>query len=113
MSPNTKNRIHSQFGNLKCIKALDPKPVVTMSPVEADARNITNGDKVRVYNNRGEIFITAKLDYSIRPGNVVIVNGYWNSEGGSPNLLSKGRETDMGHGTAFHDNMVEVEKVRK
>ncbi len=112
MSPNTKNRIHSQFGNLTCIKALDPKPVVVMSPVEANSRNIANGDKVRVYNNRGEIFITAKLDYSIRPGNVVIVNGYWNSEGGSPNLLSKGRETDMGHGTAFHDNMVELEKVK-
>ncbi|MEN8126010.1 MAG: molybdopterin-dependent oxidoreductase [Bacteroidota bacterium] len=111
MSPNTKNRIHSQFGNLKCIKALDPYPVVTMSPQDAVKRNIANNEKVRVYNNRGEIFIVVKYDYSIRPGNVVIVNGYWNSEGGSPNLLSKGRETDMGHGTAFHDSMVEVEKI--
>jgi anaerobic selenocysteine-containing dehydrogenase len=58
------------------------------------------------------MFIKAKFDYSIRPGNVVIVNGYWNAEGGSPNLLSKGRETDMGHGSAFHDNMVEIEPVK-
>lgn len=111
MSPNTKNRIHSQFGNLKCIKVLDPYPVVTMSPKDAVKRNISNNEKVRVFNNRGEIFIVVKFDYSIRPGNVVIVNGYWNSEGGSPNLLSKGRETDMGHGTAFHDSMVEVGKM--
>jgi len=110
MSPNTKNRIHSQFGNLVCIKALDPIPIVTMSPIDTESQKITNGDKVRVFNNRGEVFITVKLDYSIRPGNVVIVNGCWNSEGGSPNLLSKGRETDMGHGTAFHNNMVEVGK---
>ena len=111
MSPNTKNRIHSQFGNLQCIKALDPYPVVVISPQDAKPRDIKEGDKVRVYNNRGELFIKAKFDYSIRPGNVVIVNGYWNTEGGTPNLLSKGRETDMGHGTAFHDNMVEIEKV--
>ncbi len=111
MSPNTKNRIHSQFGNLQCIKALDPYPVVVISPQDAKPRDIKEDEKVRVYNNRGELFIKAKFDYSIRPGNVVIVNGYWNTEGGTPNLLSKGRETDMGHGTAFHDNMVEIEKV--
>ncbi|NQU34767.1 MAG: molybdopterin-dependent oxidoreductase, partial [Bacteroidetes bacterium] len=113
MSPNTKNRIHSQFGNLDCINMLDSHPIVTMSPVDAKIREVEDGEKVRVYNERGEIFIVVKLDFSLRPSNVVIFNGYWNSEGGSPNLLSKGRETDMGHGTAFHDNMVDVEKFNK
>jgi hypothetical protein len=27
------------------------------------------------------------------------------------NFLSLGRETDMGHGAAFHDNLVDVEKL--
>lgn len=111
MSPNTKNRIHSQFGNLECIKVLDPEPILVMSPKDARARGIKQAERVKVWNERGEIFISTQFDHSIRPGNVVMVNGYWNSEGGSPNLLSKGRETDMGHGTAFHDNMVEVEKI--
>lgn len=111
MSPNTKNRIHSQFGNLECIKVLDPKPILWMSPIDARARHVKEGEQVLVFNDRGEVKIKVGFDYSIRPGNVVMVNGYWNSEGGSPNLLSKGRETDMGHGTAFHDNMVEVKKI--
>ncbi len=111
MSPNTKNRIHSQFGNLQCIKILDPFPVLVMSPKDARARGIQEEERVRVFNERGEVFIKVKFDHSLRPGNAVMVNGYWNSEGGSPNLLSKGRETDMGHGTAFHDNMVEVKKI--
>lgn len=111
MSPNTKNRIHSQFGNLECIKVLDPKPILWMSPKDAQVRQVNEGDQVLVFNKRGEVRISIGLDYSIRPGNVVMVNGYWNSEGGSPNRLSKGRETDMGHGTAFHDNMVEVKKI--
>lgn len=111
MSPNTKNRIHSQFGNLECINMLDPVPMVTMSPVDSENRGVEEGEKVRVYNDFGEMSIVLNLDYSIRPGNVVIYNGYWNSEGGSPNLLSNGRETDIGHGAAFHDNMVNVEKI--
>ncbi|MBE0653716.1 MAG: hypothetical protein IH594_07955, partial [Bacteroidales bacterium] len=41
-------------------------------------------------------------------GNVVIYNGYWNSNEGSPNMFTKGMETDMGHGTAFHDTRVDV-----
>lgn len=111
MSPNTKNRIHSQFGNLDCIKVLDPEAVLVMSPKDARARGIKQAARVKVWNERGELIIKTHFDHSLRPGNVVMVNGYWNSEGGSPNLLSKGRETDMGHGTAFHDNRVEVEKI--
>jgi hypothetical protein len=41
---------------------------------------------------------------------VVYYNGWWLQEGGTPNLLSKGRETDMGYGTAFHDCFVQVER---
>ena len=31
--------------------------------------------------------------------------------GGGINLLSAARETDLGHGAAFHDNAVEVERA--
>jgi anaerobic selenocysteine-containing dehydrogenase len=111
MSPNNKNRIHSQFGNLEVIKDLEPTPLMKMNPGDARKRKIGEGEKVRVFNERGELFIQVHFDYSLRPGNVVITNGYWNTEGANPNLLSRGRETDMGHGSAFHDNLVEVEKL--
>ena len=111
LTPNTKNRIHSQFGNLPTIRQLDPIIQVEMSPVDAAARGISNGDRVRVFNDRGSIELAARLDYSLRPGCVSIHNGWWISEGGGVNLLSAARETDMGHGAAFHDNAVEVEAV--
>jgi anaerobic selenocysteine-containing dehydrogenase len=111
MSPNTKNRIHSQFGNLKVIKMLIPEPFVEINPEDAELRRIKEGDKVRVYNDRGEVTVTAQLTYSLRKGCVVIHNGWWGVQGCALNVLSFGRETDMGHGTAFHDNMVEVERA--
>jgi hypothetical protein len=39
---------------------------------------------------------------------VVAFNGFGAEDGGSVNLLSQGRETDLGHGAAFHDNLVDV-----
>jgi anaerobic selenocysteine-containing dehydrogenase len=111
LSPNTKNRIHSQFGNLEIIKQFSDSPYAVLSAKDAIKKGIDEGDKIRIYNDRGEIFTRVKLNFSIKKGCIVYYNGWWNLEGGTPNLLSKGRETDMGYGTAFHDCFVEVEKV--
>ncbi|MBL6963083.1 MAG: molybdopterin-dependent oxidoreductase [Bacteroidetes bacterium] len=111
LTPNTKNRIHSQFGNLKSISQFDEKPFVHINPYDAKERSIKHGDLVKVFNDRGSLEIEARFDFGLRLGCVSIYNGWWLQEGGTPNLLSKGRETDMGHGAAFHDCMVEVEKL--
>ena len=111
LTPNTKNRIHSQFGNLPSIRALDPDTFAEMSPADSAARGIVDGDRVRVFNDRGRVEVTVRLDHSLRPGCIVIHNGWWLSEGGGINQLSAARETDMGHGAAFHDNAVEVERA--
>ena len=107
MTPNTKNRIHSQFGNLKVIKMLDPFPYATISELDAQQKNISQGNKIRVFNDVGSLELKVKTDSGLRPGVVVIYNGYWHQEGACPNSLTKGLETDMGHGTAFHDTRVD------
>jgi anaerobic selenocysteine-containing dehydrogenase len=111
LTPNTKNRIHSQFGNLPTIRGLDPDTVAEISPVDAADRGISDGDRIRIFNDRGTVEIMVRLDNSLRPGCIVVHNGWWLAEGGGINQLSAARETDMGHGAAFHDNAVEVEKL--
>ncbi len=111
LSPNSKNRIHSQFGNLDLIKQFEGNSFVVMHIADASARGLEDGDAVRIFNDRGEVRTTVKIDYSLKKGCVVYYNGWWKSEGGSPNNLSEGRITDMGYGAAFHDNAVEVEKL--
>ncbi|MBI9066776.1 MAG: molybdopterin-dependent oxidoreductase [Salinivirgaceae bacterium] len=111
LSPNTKNRIHSQFGNLDLIKTQADDPFVLISYRDAKNMGLRNGDILRVFNDRGELKIKAKIDASLRPGCVSICNGYWHQEGACPNTLSKGRETDMGYGAAFHDCMVSIGRI--
>jgi anaerobic selenocysteine-containing dehydrogenase len=111
LTPNTKNRIHSQFNNLRMIRQFSEKPNLWIAPADARARGITDGDRVRVFNDRGELRLEAKLDHGLKAGCVCITNGWWISEGGTVNFCSAARETDMGYGAAFHDNRVEVKRL--
>jgi anaerobic selenocysteine-containing dehydrogenase len=111
MTPNTKNRIHSQFNNLQYIQQFSEKPSLQMNPHDARDREISDGDSVRIFNDRGYLVTTVSLDFSIKTGCVSMTNGWWINQGGSVNFLSSGRETDIGYGAAFHDNLVEVERT--
>lgn len=110
LSPNTKNRIHSQFGNLDILKHIDPEPLLEINTLDAIGLGLSDGEYARVYNNRGEIKIKIKSNSGILRGVVSMPNGWWLQEKGGGNMLSIGRETDMGYGTAFHDNRVAIEK---
>jgi len=113
LTPNTGSRIHSQFGNLKIIRDTVDGLALSISPADAHKRNISSGDRLRIFNMNGEIFSLANVSNRVPEGLIVLPNGIWLNEGGGGNNLISGRETDMGFGAAFHDNMVEVEKVYK
>ena len=68
LTPNTKNRIHSQFGNLRMIRQFDDRPRVAIHPDDARARGIRDGARVRVFNARGAIEIEARLDNGLKAG---------------------------------------------
>ncbi len=112
MTPNTKNRIHSQFNNLQLIKNFSPEPFIYLHPKDAEENGISNNDIIRIYNDRGELKLPVRFDSGLKPGCICVTNGWWISEGGTVNFCSAGRETDMGHGAAFHDNLVAVERIK-
>ncbi len=111
MTPNTKNRIHSQFNNLRLIRQFSQKPLIYLHPTDAQNRDINEGQLVRMFNERGSLEAPASFDFGMKPGCIAVTNGWWISEGGTVNFLSPGKETDMGYGAAFHDNRVGLEKV--
>ncbi|MCD6597049.1 MAG: molybdopterin-dependent oxidoreductase [Bacteroidales bacterium] len=113
LTPNTKNRIHSQFGNLDVIRQFDPEPLLEINPEDAMAAGIKNGEEAKIFNERGTLVLKFSYNYGMRKGCLSLANGWWLSEGGGGNLLSAPRETDMGHGTAFHDNLVFIEKIKQ
>jgi anaerobic selenocysteine-containing dehydrogenase len=112
MTPTTKGNIHSQFHNLTMIREVSSGPSVTMHPADAKEKGIQEGDKVRIFNGRGELELEARFDYGTKRGCLVVPNGWWITDGGNVNFLSEGRETDMAYGAAFHENLVNIEKTK-
>jgi anaerobic selenocysteine-containing dehydrogenase len=111
ISPNSKNRIHSQFGNLNVIKQFEPEAFLFVHPLDAEEKEMKNGEKVAIYNHQGKAEVKLQYDLGLRRGNVVLTNGHQSHLGAAPNLFTKGCETDMGHGTAFHNTWVDIKKL--
>lgn len=111
LSSNTKNRIHSQFGNLKMIDQFDDASLIFINPSDALVKGITDGEIIEVFNDQGTIEGKAKFDFGLRAGCILIKNGRWMHEGGSVNLLTRQIETDMGYGAAFYDNRVDIRRI--
>ncbi len=84
-----------------------------ISADDAKPRGIADGDRVRIFNDRGQIFLRARVDGSVRPGVVGAKLGWAKlSEGGfNVNLLTSDRLTDLGGGATFYSTLVEVERV--
>lgn len=112
ITPNTVSRIHSQFGNLGSVKSVSEDPAWEISAYDAKRLLLSDGDVARISNNLGSLTGKIRINNRIKRGCIIFPNGVWNNEGGGVNTLIKGKETDMGYGAAFHDNLVKVEREK-
>ena len=75
--------------------------------------HIKEGDKVRVFNDRGAFEGDAKITDDVNTGIVVATLGYWRQlNKGTVNCISSAEFVDMGHAPTFSDNLVQIELVK-
>jgi anaerobic selenocysteine-containing dehydrogenase len=104
------NFLNSTFTNLPGMQAMEESGLLEMHPTDAQARNIGDGDAVRVFNNRGEIQLKAKVNGSVSPG-VVAAKLNWaklTPGGKNINVLTSEKLSDMGNSATFYSVLVEV-----
>lgn len=85
-------------------------PYVEIDPADASQRAIEEGDLVRIWNNRGELRLAARLSGRLRPGLVAVPWGWW-GEAANVNTLTNDSLSDWGGGVSFFDTTVDVAKV--
>lgn len=56
------------------------KPTARINPVDAKREGIKDGDKVEVYNQRGHVIATMRLDEAIPPGTIQVWFGWRHSQ---------------------------------
>ena len=107
----TRDRIHSQFGNLAMIREVDRPRVLDIHPRDARARGLEEGDEARIWNDRGETRVPVRLNPGIRPGVVHVIEGRCVEDDPWLNRVTDDGVTDMGHGATFYECLVEVERA--
>jgi molybdopterin guanine dinucleotide-containing S/N-oxide reductase-like protein len=110
LARKSDNFLNSSFANLPSVQKMEDPELLDISAADAQARGIHDGAQVRVFNDRGETFLWARVNGAVRPGTVSArLNWAKLSSGGSINVLTSERLTDMGGGATFYSALVEVE----
>ena len=91
-----------------------------VNPVDAEQRKIKDGDTIRVFNDRGEIRIEAKVTPRVIPGTVAIPQGMWHDadmsgdrvdRGGNINTLTIYRPSPLAKANPQHSNIGQIAKA--
>ncbi len=108
------NYMNSTFANLDGHRKMEARTNqrLEMHPEDAHARNLDEGDRVQVCNDRGTLHLTLMLNASL-PAGVVATRLDWaklHPDGANSNVLTSERLTDIGAGATFYSALVEVVK---
>jgi anaerobic dimethyl sulfoxide reductase subunit A len=117
VSHHYKQRTHSTYGNCPWLKEVAPQEV-WINTLDAKARGIKLGDRVKLWNDRGVTYAPAKVTPRIMPGVVSLPEGAWhtpNERGedlaGCVNVLTRLWPSALAKGNPHHSNLVEVAKA--
>ncbi len=106
--------INSTFANQDKLRKLEKQPSLHMHAADAANLGVTDGERVKVRNGRGEVVLTARVGELVKPG-VLVTQGLWweDEELGHQaiNSLTPQRLADMGGGAVYFSNRVEVVKL--
>ena len=113
ISPPARNFLNSTFVNVKSLRDMEGEPLLEISAHDAERRDISDGDIVKIFNDRGVYRCKARISTRARAGVVHGLGIWWRKmglDGKNVNELTSQNLTDMGRGPVFYDCMVEVSR---
>jgi anaerobic selenocysteine-containing dehydrogenase len=90
-----------------------PELWLTLHPIDAAARGITDGDAVRVFNDLGEVHCRVWVNDRVRPGVCALPKGAWryaSQNRQTSTALCSQEVNGVGGGACFNDARVQVER---
>ncbi|MDT8859884.1 molybdopterin oxidoreductase family protein [Alkalihalobacillus sp. MEB130] len=107
------NFLNSTFSNNEKHIKLEKQPKIHMNQQDAKELGISEGEMVRIWNDRGECELPVAVGENVLPG-VIVSQGLWADMDGKKqlvNALTPDRLSDMGGGATFFSGRVACAKL--
>ena len=112
ISPSSSKRTNATFGGCELS---DGQEELEINPLDAEMRGISDGDKLRVHNERGETLLIARITDAVLPGVLYTPKGAWLSASKSGQtvnaLLDADIRTDIEDGACCNEAFCEVSRI--
>jgi anaerobic selenocysteine-containing dehydrogenase len=101
---------HTAFSGVSFLRRREGEPCCVLHPEDARARGLADGDRVRLYNDRGSIALTLKVSDEINEGVVLVPGQRPDGEtlSGTVNMLCADRYTDIGEGATYQSTWLDI-----
>lgn len=127
LSPHPRYRLHSQLDNtwIRAWYEVNEREPAWINPADAQARGISNGDVIRVFNERGEILVGAMITDRVMQGVLIVHEGAWYDPAdpkkektrcnhGLVNVLTMDKgASSLSQGNIANTALVDVEKMNE
>ncbi len=107
VTPSSDQRTSSTFGGL----SYSDETWLEMHPNDADARGLSEGQEVKLWNDLGEVHMALRVTEKVRPGVVCSYKGAWfktSDNGQTVSALAPMHLADLCYGACYNDARVEV-----
>ncbi|MCC6469646.1 MAG: molybdopterin-dependent oxidoreductase [Alphaproteobacteria bacterium] len=101
---------HTVYSGVAFLLKREGVPSCVLHPDDAQARNLSQGQKVRLFNERGAIGLTLRISDEIQRGAVLVPGQRPDDEAvsGTINMLCSDRYSDMGEGATYQSTFLDV-----
>ena len=116
ITPSAHSLLNSNYGRDAGFIESEKRPTAVINPADAGVRGIEDGGLVRVFNDRGACLLWARVADTVRPGVVASQGQWWNRhypDGRNANHTTPDFPADMGGGSSFNTNLVQVEPTHE
>jgi anaerobic selenocysteine-containing dehydrogenase len=101
---------HTAYSGVGFLRRREGEPYCVLHPDEATGRGLADGDRVRLFNERGAVGLRLRVGDEVPPG-VVLVPGQrpdGETVSGTINLLCSDRYTDLGDGATYQSTFLDI-----
>jgi len=100
--------INSTFAGTAKVASRTTMPTIVVHPDDAGPRDLHDGDRVVVENERGRFEAVVTVSDATRPGVAATSKGWWHHD---INATVAEHDADMAAGAIFHDNAVTIRAI--